>query len=73
MHKTTLYLDDAMYANLQRLAQNSGKTQASLIREALHEFTAAKSSRPRSIGAGKSGKRSLSEKTQALLDGFGES
>ena len=72
MHKTTLYLDAEAYERLTQLADASGRTQASIIREALAAYTRPKAKRPRSIGLGSSGKGNLSERAEKLLDGFGE-
>jgi predicted transcriptional regulator len=74
MHKTTMYLEDELYARLQRAADASGRTQASVIREAVAVYLAGgKTRRLRSIGLGSSGKGDLSERAEELLDGFGES
>jgi predicted transcriptional regulator len=73
MHKTTMYLDDELYARLQRAAQAKGQTQASLMREAVAVYLAGgKKLQPRSIGLGRSGAGDLSERAEELLDGFGE-
>jgi hypothetical protein len=71
MHKTTIYLEEELYQRIRRLAQASGKTQASVIREALAAYTGGPPGRPRSIGMG-SGPRDLSERVDDRLDGFGE-
>jgi len=74
MHKTTMYLENDLYARLQRAAEVSGRTQAALVREAVAVYLAGgRKRRPRSIGLGKSGKGDLSERAEDLLDGFGES
>ncbi len=62
MHKTTLYLDEASYERLRRLAEGTGRTQAAVIREALQTSAAGRNKKPRSIGLGKSGKRNLSDR-----------
>lgn len=72
MHKTTIYLEDPLYQRIKRLAQATGRTQASLIREALASYTAGESPRPRSIGLGQSGTGDLSERAEELLNGMGE-
>ncbi len=72
MHKTTLYLDDEIYEQIRRRAESSGKTQASIIREALASFLAASAPRPSSIGLGDSGQGDLSERVEELLEGMGE-
>jgi predicted transcriptional regulator len=74
MQKTTMYMEDDLYARLQRAAEASGRTQASLVREAVALYLAGgKARQPRSIGLGRSGAGDLSERAEALLDGFGES
>jgi predicted transcriptional regulator len=73
MHKTTMYLENDLYERLQQAAEASGRTQASLVREAVAAYLAGgKSRQPRSIGLGKSGAGDLSERAEDLLDGFGE-
>jgi predicted transcriptional regulator len=73
VQKTTLYLDAVEYRRLQRLAKAQRKTPAALVREAIAEFNAhhAERQRPRSIGAGRSGRRDLSERAEELLGGLG--
>ena len=74
MHKTTMYLDDDLYARVQRAADATGRTQASLMREAVAVYLAGgKTRRPKSLGLGRSGKGDLGERAEDLLDGFGES
>ena len=72
MHKTTIYLDDPLYRRIRRLARASGRTQASIIREALARYTTGANPRPRSIGLGSSGAGDLSERAEELLNGMGE-
>jgi predicted transcriptional regulator len=74
MHKTTLYLDEALYVRLMRLAEERGETQAAVVREALHAYLTARAPKkqPRSIGLGRSGRGDLSEKSEELLGGMGE-
>ncbi len=73
MHKTTLYLEDAIYAKIRRLADARGRTQAALIREAVAQYVSGKKRKPRSIGMGRSGRGDLSTRAEALLEGFGDS
>jgi predicted transcriptional regulator len=73
MHKTTMYLEDDLYVRLQRAAEASGRTQASVVREAVAVYLAGgQKRRPRSIGLGRSGSGDLGERAEDLLDGFGE-
>ena len=71
MHKTTIYLDHALYQRIQRLANARGVTQASVVREALEAYTAEGIRRPRSVGLGRSGAGDLSDRAEELLRGFG--
>jgi ribbon-helix-helix CopG family protein len=75
MRRTTVYLDDHTHERLQRLAEASGRTQAAVIREAIAVYSSSRGSRrvPRSIGMGSSsGRGDLSERSEELLEGFGE-
>jgi predicted transcriptional regulator len=69
MHKITLYLDDEVRERIAHIAKETGRSQAEVIRDALHAFFTRK--KPRSIGLGKGG-RDLSDRADDLLDGFGE-
>ena len=73
MTKTTVYLDTAEYRRLKALAAAEGRAAADLIRAAVSAYVAtrASTSRPRSIGSGRSGDGSLSERTEELLEGLG--
>lgn len=71
MHKTTLYLDDALYARLQREADERGTTQALVVREALAAYVTRRRRKPRSVGLGRSGKGDLSARADAYLAGMG--
>jgi predicted transcriptional regulator len=72
--KTTVYLDADDYRRLQRLARGQGRSAAELVREAVAEYTRshARVARPRSLAAGRSGRKDLSERTEELLGGMGE-
>lgn len=67
--KTTVYLDAAAYRRLQALARGQGRTAAELVREAVSQYVtrAAAPPRPTSVGIGRSGRRNLSERAEALL------
>jgi hypothetical protein len=71
--KTTVYLDAADYRRLQRLARAAGRSAAELVREAVAEYARkhAGPGRPRSLGAGRSGRKDLSEQAERLLGGMG--
>jgi predicted transcriptional regulator len=72
MQKTTLYLDEPTRQRLRLLAAASGQSQAAVVREAVRAYRPAARRRPRSIGLGASERGDLSERSEDLLDGFGE-
>ena len=71
--KTTVYLDDADYQRIKGLAHQAGRTAAELVREAVSDYVKRHGStrRPRSLGAGRSGRGDLSERAEELLVGMG--
>jgi ribbon-helix-helix CopG family protein len=71
--KTTLYLDADDYRRLKLIARRQGRKAAALVREAVAEYTRRHGARllPRSLGAGHSGRRDLSERAERLLSGMG--
>lgn len=71
MHKTTLSLDDALYARLQREAEARGTTQALVVREALAAYLVRRQRKSKSVGLGRSGKGDLSERADELVAGLG--
>lgn len=71
MHKTTLYLDDELYARLQREADARGITQALVVREAIAAYVVRRKKKPRSLGLGRSKRGDLSERAEELLTGMG--
>jgi hypothetical protein len=72
--KTTVYLEPESYRRLQALAARSGRPAAELIREAVAEYARRHTgvAAPRSLGAGRSGRRDLGSRSEELLKGFGE-
>jgi hypothetical protein len=75
MEKTTVYLDEIDYRRLKRVASRRRVAPASLLREAVAEYVArhdTEGRKPRSLGAFRSGRSDLSEKAEALLEGFGK-
>lgn len=74
VEKTTVYLDGADYRRLKRVAARRRLPPAQLVREAVAEYVARHDTerRPRSVGAGRSGRGDLSERAEALLEGFGK-
>ena len=73
--KTTVYLDEADYQSLKRIARKCGRATAELIREAVNEYARrhAVGYKPRSLGAGRSGSGNLSKRAEQLLKGMGRS
>jgi hypothetical protein len=71
--KTTLYLPEADYRRLKALARREGRATAELVREAVTEYARRRGAarRPRSLGAGRSGRGDLSERAESLLEGLG--
>jgi hypothetical protein len=74
MDKTTLYLDTDDYRKLKRIAARKGRAPAALVREAVAEYVVRHggATAPRSVGAFSSGRADLSERSEDLLDGFGQ-
>ena len=72
--KTTVYLGSADYRQIQALAEAEGRSTAELIREAVAEYAGRRVTRrrPRSVGVFRSGTGDLSERTEELLEGFGQ-
>ena len=73
VQKTTVYLDAGDYRRLKMLAAEEGRPPAALIREAVSEYAARRLPlrKPKSVGAGRSGRRDLSERAEELLTGLG--
>lgn len=71
--KTTVYLTASDYRRLKALARSRNRTTAELVREAVAEYAQrhTRSSRPRSLGAGRSGRGDLAERAEDLLHGMG--
>lgn len=72
--KTTVYLDAESYRRLKAMAREQNRPAAELVREAVLEYASqhAPARRPRSLGAGRSGRRDLSERAEDLLAGLGQ-
>jgi plasmid stability protein len=72
MVKTTVYLPEDLKRSLRRMAAASGRSEADLIRDAIAaKVEAADRSRPRGQLFA-SGDRSLSERVDEDLAGFGD-
>jgi predicted transcriptional regulator len=65
MKPTTVYLPEETEANLQKLAQETGRSLEELIQEAIKNYLAAKqtSSLPKSVGMGASRMSNLAERS----------
>jgi predicted transcriptional regulator len=73
--KTTVYLDAADYRRVKALAAVEGRSAAELIRAAVSEYAQARAARrrPTSLGIAGSGDGTLSERSEGILEGLGES
>jgi hypothetical protein len=73
LSRTTVYLDPADYRRLKAIGRAEGRAPAELIREAVARYTRRRPPRrrPRSLGAGRSGRRDLGERAEQLLKGMG--
>ena len=72
--KTTVYLDRAVYHRLKTRAEAEGRSAAELVREAVTEYAnrRAPERRPSSLGAGRSDRGDLAERSEELLTGMGD-
>lgn len=72
--KTTVYLDPEHYRRLQALASRLKRSAAELVREAVAEYASRHTPAPlpRSLGAGRSGRKHLGSRADFYLDGMGE-
>jgi predicted transcriptional regulator len=73
--KTTVYLDDAEYRRLKRLAESDGSSAAALIRLAVAEFVDRnlEDALPTWVGSLGSGDPNWASRDEESLDDFGES
>ena len=71
--KTTVYLTAADYRRLKALARATKRSTAQLVREAVAEYARRHTprTRPKSLGAGRSGRPDLGTRAEELLRGFG--
>lgn len=71
--KTTVYLPAADYRRLKAMARKQNRTAAQLVRDAVAQYARSGRGRvkPRSLGAGRSGRGNLSERAEELLRGMG--
>jgi hypothetical protein len=71
--KTTVYLDAAEYQRLKVLAERAGRSAAEMVREAVSEYARKATEgrpHPSSVGAGRSGGKNLSERSEEILKGM---
>lgn len=73
MLKTTVYLDPSEYGRLKAISRRRGVKPATLIREAIAEYTRAQQevSRPRTLGNVDFDVSDLSERVDDYLVGMG--
>jgi hypothetical protein len=71
--KTTVYLAAGDYLRLKAIARGQKRRTAEVVRDAIAEYARRhhRKRRPRSLGAGRSGRRDLSERAESLLKGLG--
>lgn len=68
MLKTTVYLDNDVALAIRQLANSEGRSQAEIIREALALYTRqAVPAKPKRIGAFRSGRSDVSERSRELI------
>ncbi len=72
MYKTTVYLPDDLKTELERLAAETGRNEADLIREGVRLVLAQRMPPPPHSGIFDSGQSDLSERVDELLEGFGK-
>ena len=72
MVKTTLYLSDDVKHELERLAAETGRSEADLIREGIRLVLSRRVPPPPRSGVFASGRDDLSERVDELLEGFGQ-
>ncbi|MFN0063753.1 MAG: hypothetical protein ACKVPX_14705 [Myxococcaceae bacterium] len=70
--KTTLYLGDDESTLLKQASEQEGLSQGVIITRALRSYFQSRSRKALSVGLGRSGRRNLSERAEALLKGLGE-
>ncbi len=72
MYKTTVYLPDDLKTELERVAAETGRSEAELIREGVRLVLAQCTPPPPRCGIFDSGHSDLSERVDELLAGFGQ-
>lgn len=72
MRKTTVYLPVELKVALARASEETRRSEADLIREGIEFVVSQRDAPPPRTGIFDSGDSSLSERTDELLAGFGE-
>jgi Arc/MetJ-type ribon-helix-helix transcriptional regulator len=72
MRKTTVYLPDQLKGRLERVAADSGRSEADLIREGIELVSGRAGATEPRLPLFKSGKPDLAERAEEHLAGFGE-
>jgi Ribbon-helix-helix protein, copG family len=72
VHKTTVYLPDALKRRLAQAARRRGQSEAELIRAAIERLLAGEAPRRPTLPLFRSGDPTLAEHVDEALAGFGE-
>lgn len=72
MHRTTVYLPEALHEDLARTAKRLKRTEAALVRDALEQHLRRLTRPSPKLPLFASGKRGLAERVEKALRGFGE-
>lgn len=72
MKRVTVYLPEDLKSDLERIALAEGRSEAQLIREGVMHVVGRHSSPPPRIPLFSSGDPTLAERSEELLEGFGE-
>lgn len=72
MEKTTVYLPDDLKRALRRAAKSTGRSEAELIREGIGLVTGTHRVAEARLPLFASGQPDLAERSEDLLEGFGE-
>jgi len=71
MNKTTVYLSEELKIQLERVAAESGRSEAEIIREGVRLVVEHWTPPAPRLGIFNSGRANRSERVDELLDGFG--
>lgn len=71
MKRTTIFIDEAIEADLQALARRQQRPVAALVREAVEQYVVGqrrpRAARPGFVGVGRSGTTDTAERHEAML------